>query len=86
MNMIFKKFLLFLICILLSNEFFAGKTYSGTVVPLVKNKIPAGSDADYWGYLKFVARWGEIIKPQITDMNGKVVQEGTVLTQMTRKY
>ena len=52
----------------------------------MKNNIPAGSDADYWGYLKFVAKWGEIIKPQITDMNGKVVQKGTTLTQMTRKY
>ena len=75
-----------LLLIFISLETFADKIYSGKVVPLVKNKIPAGSDADYWGYLKFVAKWGAIIKPQITDMNGKVVKKGTVLTQMTRKY
>ena len=79
-------FFFFFFSIFISVEIYGYKTYSGTAVPLIKDKIPAGSDADYWGYLKFVARWGEIIQPQIIDMNGKVIEKGTVLTQMDRKY
>jgi hypothetical protein len=79
-------FFFFFFSIFISVEIYGNKTYSGTAVPLIKDKIPAGSDADYWGYLKFVARWGEIIQPQIIDMNGKVIEKGTVLTQMDRKY
>ena len=86
MKVFYKKAYLFCLIFFFSTVILAAKTYIGTVVPLVKDKIPAGADADYWGYLKFTAKWGQIIKPEIKNINGEVVEKGTALTQMTKEY
>jgi hypothetical protein len=75
-------FLMFLIII----GAYASKTYTGTVVPIFKSNINAGSGFSYWGSLKFSARMGTITKPQITDMSGNIVESGSTLISMRQQY
>jgi hypothetical protein len=63
-----------------------GKEYTGTVVPIVTETMSSGSDAYFYGTVEKVALVGSIIKPQITDMEGNVVKEGTVVMQQGTKY
>ncbi len=87
MSILFARFL-YLFCFLFFFAFVVSSSeiYTGTVVALVKDKIPAGADADYWGYLNFTAKWGQIIKPEIKDIDGKIIEKGTALTEMSEKY
>jgi hypothetical protein len=62
------------------------KTYTGTVVPLFKSDINAGSGFSYWGSLNFAARWGALTKPAITDLKGNEIKPGTTLTLMRTQY
>jgi hypothetical protein len=63
-----------------------GKTYTGTVVTLQKNKLLAGTDFSYYGTVEHVARLGSLIYPQITDINGNTIKPGTVLIQLRDDY
>ena len=63
-----------------------GKQYTGTVVPLVIETMSSGTDAYFYGTIERVARIGSIIKPQIIDIEGNVVEEGTIVMQQGTKY
>ena len=62
------------------------KTYTGTAYPLAVQTIASGSDSSYYGTIKYVAEKGEIITPKITDLQGKVVDPGTIIMQQGTKY
>ncbi len=61
-------------------------TYTGTVVPIVVETMSSGTDAYFYGTVESVARVGAIITPQITDMDGNVVEQGTIVMQEGTKY
>jgi len=63
-----------------------GKQYTGIITPIVVETISSGTDAYFYGTVERVARVGSIIKPQITDMEGNVVIEGTIVMQQGTKY
>ena len=80
-NIFFVILLMFVV-----DNVWAGKKYIGTVVPIVVETMSSGTDAYFYGTVEKVALVGSIIKPQITDMEGNVVEEGTVVMQQGTKY
>ena len=60
--------------------------YTGTIAPIVVQTIASGTDADFYGMVNRVARIGSIIRPEITDMEGNVIQKGTVVIQESTRY
>ncbi len=62
------------------------ETYSGQVVPLIKSTINSGTDASFNGVLKYVAKVGDILKPEITDLNGKVIEAGSPVLILNSGY
>ncbi|HJO92174.1 MAG TPA: hypothetical protein QF753_02135 [Victivallales bacterium] len=64
----------------------AAKEYHGTVVTLQTNTIASGTDYSYYGSVEQVARLGKIITPQITDTDGKIIKQGTVLIKLKQEY
>ena len=69
-----------------NNRISSAGIYTGIVTPLVVQTIASGTDANYFGIVKKVALEGDIIRPEVTDMEGKVIQEGTVIIQQGTKY
>jgi hypothetical protein len=59
---------------------------SGKVVPLIKSTINSGTDGDFNGVIKYVAKVGDILKPAITDMDGKIVEAGSSVLILDPKY
>ncbi|MCP4181303.1 MAG: hypothetical protein GY756_26365 [bacterium] len=64
----------------------AAKKYIGTVVTLQTNTIASGTDYSYYGTVERVARLGKIIQPQVTDLDGKIIKQGTVLIKLKEDY
>jgi hypothetical protein len=60
--------------------------YAGTVVPLIRSTLRSGTDFGFNGVLEHVARLGSIIKPQITDAEGNVLEKGTLLMLLNPVY
>ncbi len=65
---------------------YADKTYYGEVIPIVVQTIASGTNFSYYGEVEKVARVGSIIRTEITDMDGKVIQKGTVVIQEAKEY
>ena len=62
------------------------QVYEGKVVSLVVETISSGSDAYFYGTVERVARLGLIVQPPIVDMEGNVVEKGTVVMQQGTRY
>ncbi len=69
----------------LSSAVYAAE-YTGTVAPLKVIQHGAGTNAYFYGYLKYAARLGEIALPSETNSKGETVVKGTVLFSMDREY
>ncbi len=78
--------LLTFIFVFISSVYAEKKVYEGKVIPLVVETISSGSDAYFYGTVERVARLGLIVKPSITDMDGNIVEKGTVVLQQGTKY
>jgi hypothetical protein len=65
---------------------YSQKTYNGQVVSLIKSILRSGTDAENDGQIKYVAPPGKIIFPEITDINGNIVQKGTLLIELDPVY
>jgi len=78
--------LISLLFIFTAQDINAAKTYDGTVVPLIKSTINAGTDYGFNGILERVARIGSLLKPQITDTEGNVIEKGTLVLTLNPKY
>ena len=83
---ILNSFIIILLLQLFGISAYASKTYEGKVVTLVQNKLTSGTYFAYWGMLRNTARSGSIIKPQITNKNGDVIDKGTVIIQLETTY
>jgi len=70
---------------LLSYGVEAAQEVTGTVVPVAVETVDFGSDAGFLGWTEYVARYGEIIKPNVRDANHKIVDPGTILCSMRYK-
>ena len=81
-----KKFIFVAVLLACAGSVYAAKTYEGEIFPLVKDKLTSGTDFAYWGMLQNTSRVGTIIKPQITNLKGKVIDKGTVIIQLETKY
>lgn len=71
---------------MLISNIYAKKTYHGKVTPLVVQTIASGTNFMYYGMVESVARVGSIIRTEITDMDGKVIQKGTIVIQEATIY
>ena len=80
-----KTSLIFFLGMLIFN-IYADKTYYGKVTPIVVQTIASGTNFNYYGKVERVARVGSIIRTEVTDMNGKVIQKGTVVVQEATKF
>ncbi|MCF7790877.1 MAG: hypothetical protein K9L78_03910 [Victivallales bacterium] len=83
---IFKKYIAVWVIFLFFIKLYGEKVYTGTAVPVLRTEIKAGTGADFWGYLTSSAKFGEITRPDITNLKGKVKIHGTELIQMRRDY
>jgi len=80
-----KNFLIFA-TISLSLQSYGGKVFTGIAVPLVVENISSGSDASYYGTVRYIANKGDLIQPRITDLSGKTVSPGTIVMKQGTKY
>ena len=62
------------------------KQYIGEVVPIVVETMSSGANGYFYGSVEIVARLGSIIRPEITDMDGNIVEKGTVVMQQGTRY
>jgi hypothetical protein len=66
---------------------FASETYTGTIVSIIKNsKITIGSNSAFNGVLSYVAQVGSIVKPEIKNLNNKIVSLGDPVVVMEVNY
>ncbi|MCP4179111.1 MAG: hypothetical protein GY756_15230 [bacterium] len=80
-------FLFIVFSLFTSINIFGSKTYSGTVVPIIKNsKITVGSNSIFNGLISYVASVGSILKPEIKNLNNEVVFSGNPAVIMDGKY
>lgn len=77
---------LILVILLLQPFSSSAEDFSGEVVPLIKSTINSGTNAEFNGVLKYVAKVGDILKPEITDMNGKVIEAGSPVLTLDPGY
>ena len=80
------KISLFFFLSMLIFNIYADKIYYGKVTPIVVQTIASGTNFSYYGMVENVARVGSIIRTEITDMDGKVIQKGTVVIQDDKEY
>ena len=86
MKNIFFMLSILLLCFSSIIKLNAAKTYNGTAVPLIKSTISSGMYYVFNGIFDHVARVGQIIKPGITDIQGNVIEEGTLLRSVNSEY
>jgi hypothetical protein len=84
--LILNSFIIILSFLLFCHSVYSSKIYEGKVVTLVKNKLTSGTYFAYWGMLRNTARFGSIIKPQITNKNGDIIDKGSVIIQLETTY
>lgn len=76
------KILSLSIILVCSLNLHSAEEYKGKIVSLNIETFMFGTDAALMGYIQYAPCLGEIIKPSVTDKNGNVIVEGTVLSIM----
>ena len=65
---------------------FGSQSYTGVVTPSGTSTYAYITFTDIYGNYAYIARPGQIIKPQITDIKGDVVKDGTLVLQQDMRY
>ena len=82
----FFSFIFFIYFFIFNPFLLGGKIYTGIAMSPIVENISSGSDANYYGTVKYVAKRGTLIEPNITDLKGKIVIPGTITIQQGTKY
>jgi len=80
------SFIIIFLLLLFCDSVYASTVLEGKVVTLVKNKLTSGTYFAYWGMLRNTAKFGSIIKPQIINTNGEVIDKGSIIIQLETVY
>ena len=78
----------FIMLVLLSLQPFSSfaETVSAEIVPLIQSTVNSGTNDSFNGVLKYVAKVGDILKPEITDMDGRVIEAGSPVITLDPEY